>query len=47
MLVSWNWLADYVPLPKSLDALTERLMMAGLNHEGVEQSAPTPRSISK
>lgn len=33
MLVSWNWLKDYVDLPMSPDQATTRLMMAGLNHE--------------
>ena len=33
MLVSRNWLADYVDLPDSLDRLADRLTMAGLNHE--------------
>ena len=41
MLVSRNWLADLVPLPRlpsgevGLDELTERLTMSGLNLEGV------------
>lgn len=33
MLVSWNWLKDYVSLGMSSDELSHRLMMAGLNHE--------------
>ena len=33
MLVSWNWLKDYVALKMSPDELVERLSMAGLNHE--------------
>ncbi|HEY2895288.1 MAG TPA: phenylalanine--tRNA ligase subunit beta, partial [Pirellulales bacterium] len=33
MIVSWNWLRQYVTLDMSPDALAERLMMAGLNHE--------------
>ena len=33
MIVSWNWLKDYVALDMSPDELTSRLMMAGLNHE--------------
>jgi phenylalanyl-tRNA synthetase beta chain len=37
MLVSWNWLNDYVPLKMTPAELVERLMMAGLNHEGTEQ----------
>ncbi len=37
MIVSWNWLKEYVELPMSLDELTERLTLTGLNLEGVEQ----------
>ncbi len=33
MLVSWNWLQDYVSLKMSHDEFVERLSMAGLNHE--------------
>lgn len=33
MIVSWNWLNDYVKLDVPHEALSERLMMAGLNHE--------------
>ncbi len=33
MLVSWDWLGQYVQLDMSPDELAERLMMAGLNHE--------------
>lgn len=33
MLVSWNWLKEYVPLDMPPGELAERLMMAGLNHE--------------
>lgn len=33
MLVSWNWLKDYVALDMSVETLTERLMMSGLNLE--------------
>ncbi len=36
MIVSWNWLKQYVPLEISLDELTHRLTMAGLNHERTE-----------
>src|SRR5262245_22309635 len=35
MIVSWNWLKEYVRLDMPVGALTERLMMAGLNLEGV------------
>ncbi len=37
MIVSWNWLKEYVDLNMSVDALTERLTLTGLNLEGVEK----------
>ncbi|MCE5268317.1 MAG: phenylalanine--tRNA ligase subunit beta, partial [Planctomycetaceae bacterium] len=39
MIVSWNWLKQYVPLGMSLEQLEQRLMMAGLNHEGTTEVA--------
>jgi phenylalanyl-tRNA synthetase beta chain len=33
MIVSWDWLSQYVKLDMTPDQLAERLMMAGLNHE--------------
>jgi phenylalanyl-tRNA synthetase beta chain len=33
MIISTNWLADYVQVPGTVEALVERLLMAGLNHE--------------
>ncbi len=39
MIVSWNWLKQYVPLSMSLEELQQRLMMAGLNHEGTAEVA--------
>jgi phenylalanyl-tRNA synthetase beta chain len=36
MLVSWNWLKEYVPLDMPTEEVQRRLMMAGLNHEGTE-----------
>lgn len=39
MIVSWNWLADYVKLSVTPDELATRLMMAGLNHESTESIA--------
>jgi phenylalanyl-tRNA synthetase beta chain len=33
MIVSWNWLRDYVDLDVDAAELQRRLMMAGLNHE--------------
>jgi phenylalanyl-tRNA synthetase beta chain len=35
MIVSLDWLADYVDLPP-VDQMTERLLLAGLNHEATE-----------
>ncbi|HUY32203.1 MAG TPA: phenylalanine--tRNA ligase subunit beta [Pirellulales bacterium] len=37
MLVSWNWLKEYVPLDMPVAELERRLMMAGLNHESTEE----------
>ena len=37
MLVSWNWLKQYVPLTMSAAELERRLMMAGLNHESTAE----------
>jgi phenylalanyl-tRNA synthetase beta chain len=37
MIVSWNWLAQYVTLDMPADALAERLALSGLNHEGTEE----------
>ncbi|HEY3452850.1 MAG TPA: phenylalanine--tRNA ligase subunit beta [Myxococcales bacterium] len=37
MKISLNWLADYVELPASADALAKMLTMAGLEVEGVER----------
>ena len=37
MIVSHKWLQDYVKLEMSVDDLTDRLTMTGLNLEGVEQ----------
>ncbi len=36
MLVSWDWLKEYVKLDTTPDELAERLMMAGLNHDGTD-----------
>lgn len=33
MIVSWNWLKEYVDLDMPVEELENRLMMAGLNHE--------------
>ncbi len=33
MIVSWDWLHQYVDLPDSVEEVTQRLSMAGLNHE--------------
>ena len=36
MIVSWNWLKDYVDLNMTHDDLVDRLTMSGLNHEGTK-----------
>ncbi|MGE0606934.1 MAG: phenylalanine--tRNA ligase subunit beta [Pirellulales bacterium] len=36
MLISWNWLKQYVALDMPVAELERRLMMAGLNHESTE-----------
>lgn len=36
MLVSWDWLKQYVALDMPREQLEHRLMMSGLNHEGTE-----------
>ncbi|MDA0658150.1 MAG: phenylalanine--tRNA ligase subunit beta [Planctomycetota bacterium] len=36
MIVSWNWLKDYVPLTMSPEEAVHRLTMSGLNHESSE-----------
>ncbi|HVC94722.1 MAG TPA: phenylalanine--tRNA ligase subunit beta [Pirellulales bacterium] len=37
MIISWNWLKEYVVLDMPLAELQRRLMMAGLNHESTEE----------
>ena len=39
MIVSWNWLKQYVDLKMGHDDLVDRLTMSGLNHEGTEEVA--------
>jgi len=41
MLISLNWLRDYVDIPESAGKLAEDLTMLGLNVEGVEHRANT------
>jgi len=36
MIVSWNWLKDFVPLTMSPEEIVSRLTMSGLNHESTE-----------
>lgn len=36
MIVSWNWLAEYVQRPGSVETMTDQLTMSGLNLEGTE-----------
>lgn len=37
MIISWNWLKQYVSLDMPVEELTHRLMMAGFNHEGTSE----------
>lgn len=37
MIVSWDWLTDYVSLDMKHDELVDRLTMSGLNHEGTQR----------
>lgn len=36
MIVSWNWLRDYLRLEMSVEKLAEKLALSGLNHESTE-----------
>jgi len=36
MIVSWNWLREYLRLEMSVDQLAEKLALSGLNHESTE-----------
>jgi phenylalanyl-tRNA synthetase beta chain len=36
MLVSWNWLSNYIDLTMDREELEQRLSLSGLNHEGTE-----------
>ena len=38
MIVSWDWLQQYVDLDMPVEELERRLMMAGLNHESTQRS---------
>ncbi len=37
MIISWNWLKQYVFLDMPVEELCHRLMMAGFNHEGTTE----------
>ncbi len=37
MIVSWNWLSQYVRLDMPVEVLTDRLALTGLNHESTEE----------
>ena len=43
MLVSWNWLKDYVDLEVDHDSLVDMLTMSGLNHEGTKNLDSDPQ----
>ena len=36
MIVSWNWLTEYLRLDMPVEVLTERLALTGLNHESID-----------
>lgn len=36
MIISTKWLSEYVSLPGATDALVERLLLSGLNHESTQ-----------
>ena len=38
MIVSKNWLSEYVSVNMSVEDLTDRLTMSGLNLEGIEEA---------
>jgi len=42
MIVSWNWLKQYVTLDMPLEQLQHRLTMAGLNHEETREVGGDP-----
>src|SRR5205814_7522609 len=37
MIVSWNWLTDYLRLDMPMEVLTERLALTGLNLESIAE----------
>src|SRR6201995_1570726 len=37
MIVSWNWLTECLRIDVPVEVLTERLALAGLNHESTEE----------
>jgi len=37
MIVSWNWLTDYIRLDMPVEVLAERLALSGLNHESTSE----------
>ena len=37
MIVSWNWLSQYLRLDMSVEDLADRLALTGLNHESTEE----------
>lgn len=45
MIVSWDWLTEYVDLTMSHDELVDKLTMSGLNHEGSEAFVEGDTSI--
>ena len=45
MLVSYNWLKEYVDIPWDPQELADRLTMAGLEVEGVERLGPDLKEV--
>jgi phenylalanyl-tRNA synthetase beta chain len=42
MLISWDWLSDYVKLDKPIDEVVTRWAMSGLNHESTQMVEGVP-----
>jgi phenylalanyl-tRNA synthetase beta chain len=37
MLISWEWLSDYIKLDESIDKVVDRWALSGLNHESTHE----------
>src|SRR5215204_1140938 len=47
MKVTLNWLREFVAIELSLDRLTDRLAMAGLEVEGIHEQGSTPVKVAQ